>query len=161
MPMSMLADDVAAYDWSVAGGGICGKHCKAILAPLALLDAQQHALGFDVRHLQRHDFGDPQSGAIGGAQCGLVLRPGGRLQQPCDLLQAQDPRDPARLPHECEVPCHLGAVERHGEEETQRHNRAIDARRTSAGLCLMQLGKGEDPQAWLYPARGRERLYMF
>ena len=25
----------------------------------ALLDAQQHALGIDVRHLQRHDFRDP------------------------------------------------------------------------------------------------------
>src|ERR1700726_1926148 len=54
---------------------------KAILAPLALLDAQQHALGIDVRHLQRHDFGDPQSSAIGGAQRRLVLRPGGRLQR--------------------------------------------------------------------------------
>jgi len=50
------------------------------------------------------------------------------------------------------------AVERHGEEETQRCNRAIDARRTHAGLRLMQLGKGEDPQARPYPARGRERL---
>src|SRR5450631_3664806 len=59
----------------------------------------------------------PQSGAIGGAQRGLVLRPGSRLQQPCDLLQAQDHRDPARLSHEREVPCHLGAVERHGEED--------------------------------------------
>jgi hypothetical protein len=41
------------------------------------------------------------------------------------------------------VLCHLGAVERHGEEETQRHNRTIDARRTSAGLCLMQLEKAK------------------
>src|SRR6202023_1991149 len=42
-----------------------------------------------------------------------------------------------------EVPCHLGAVERHGEEETQRRNRAIDARRTHAGLRLMQLEKAK------------------
>ena len=41
-----------------------GKHCKAILAPLALLDAQQHALAIDIRHLQVRDFGDPQSGVI-------------------------------------------------------------------------------------------------
>src|SRR5712664_2018276 len=41
------------------------------------------------------------------------------------------------------MPCHLGAVERHGEEETQRHNRAIDARRTRAGLGLMQLEKAK------------------
>ena len=78
-----------------------------------------------------------------GPERGLVLRPGSRLQQPCDLLQAQDHRDLAWLPHEREVPCHLGAVERHGEEETQRRNRAIDARRTHAGLRLMQLEKAK------------------
>src|SRR6202048_2229305 len=86
---------------------------------------------------------ESMSDTISGAQRGLILRPGGRLQQPCDLLQAQDHRDLARLPHEREVPCHLGAVERHGEEETQRRNRAIDARRTHAGLRLMQLEKAK------------------
>src|SRR5712672_3795680 len=49
----------------------------------------------------------------------------------------------AEDPHEREVPCHLGAVERHGEEETQRCNRAIDARRTHAGPRLMQLEKAK------------------
>src|SRR5947199_420638 len=86
---------------------------------------------------------DPQSGAIGGAQRGLVLRPGRRFQQPCDLLQAQDHRDPARFPHEGEVPRHLGAVERHVEKEAQRCNRAIDARRTQPDLRLMQLEKAK------------------
>jgi hypothetical protein len=42
------------------------RDCKAILAPLALLE--RSSIGIDVRHLQRHDFGDPQSGAISGAQ---------------------------------------------------------------------------------------------
>ena len=37
------------------------------------------------------------------------------------------------------MPCHLRAVEGHGEEEAQRRNRAVDARRTHAGLRLMQL----------------------
>src|ERR1017187_698237 len=41
------------------------------------------------------------------------------------------------------MPCHLRAVERHGEEETQRHNRAIDARRTHPDLRLMQLEKAK------------------
>src|SRR5258708_9959449 len=49
----------------------------------------------------------------------------------------------AEDPHEREVPCHLGAVERHGEEETQRCTRAIDARRTHAGPRLMQLEKAK------------------
>src|SRR6202171_1229098 len=29
-PMSVLADDVAAHDWSVAGAGICGKPGKSM-----------------------------------------------------------------------------------------------------------------------------------
>ena len=37
------------------------------------------------------------------------------------------------------MPCHLRAVEGHGEEEAQRRNRAVDARRTHAGLRLVQL----------------------
>src|SRR5258708_12861009 len=45
----------------------------------------------------------------------------------------------AWLPHDREVPCHLGASERHGEEETQGRNRAIDARRTHAALSPIQL----------------------
>ena len=38
----------------------------AILAALALLDAQHHALGVDVRNLQRDHLGNPQSGTIDG-----------------------------------------------------------------------------------------------
>src|SRR6201987_5972865 len=37
------------------------------------------------------------------------------------------------------MPGHLGAVERHGEKEAQRRNRAVDARRTYASPGLMQL----------------------
>src|SRR5262245_34816195 len=37
------------------------------------------------------------------------------------------------------MPRHLGSVEGHGEEEAQRRNRSVDARRTHAGLRLMQL----------------------
>jgi hypothetical protein len=42
-----------------------GEHRKAILAPLALLDPQQHALGVDIRHLQRDDLGNAQARPIG------------------------------------------------------------------------------------------------
>jgi hypothetical protein len=35
-----------------------GEHGKAIFAAFALLDPQQKALGLDVRHLERDDFGD-------------------------------------------------------------------------------------------------------
>jgi hypothetical protein len=64
-------------------------------------------------------------------------------EQATNALAQRLAKSPVRLPHEREVPCHLGAVERHGEEETQRRNRAIDARRTHAGLRLMQLEKAK------------------
>ena len=38
MPMSVLADDVAAHDWSVAGAGICGKPGRS----MATLTWQSH-----------------------------------------------------------------------------------------------------------------------
>src|ERR1700716_2870118 len=37
-----------------------GEHRVAILAALALLDAQHHALGVDIGYLQRDDLGDAQ-----------------------------------------------------------------------------------------------------
>jgi hypothetical protein len=37
-PMSLLADDVAAHDWSVAGAGICGKPGRS----MATLIWQRH-----------------------------------------------------------------------------------------------------------------------
>jgi hypothetical protein len=61
------------------------------------------------------------------------------LQQPRDLLGAQDHRDLTRLTHESEVSRHLGSVEGHGEEEAQRRNRPVDTRRPYAGLRLVQL----------------------
>ena len=36
----------------------------AVLAPLAALDAQQHALGIDIADLERDNFRDAQSGAV-------------------------------------------------------------------------------------------------
>src|SRR5207253_3632349 len=51
------------------------QHGMAILAALALLDPQQHALGVDVADLERDDLGDAQSGAVGGSECSPVLRP--------------------------------------------------------------------------------------
>jgi hypothetical protein len=115
------------------------------------LDGSIHFICMDWRHLGELRAAGEQAyselknicvwvtRSVGGAQRGLVLRSGGGLQQPCDFFGAQDRRDFARLTHEGEVSRHLGSVEGYGEEEAQRRNRAVDARRTHAGLRLMQL----------------------
>src|SRR5260370_8551023 len=52
-----------------------GKHRIAILASLALLDAQHHAFGVDVRDLQRDHLGNTQTCTTGDTQRRLVLHP--------------------------------------------------------------------------------------
>ena len=115
------------------------EHRVTILAALAVLDAQHHALAVDVRDLQRDDLGDAQAGAIGDAERGLVLDAGRRLQEARDLLGAQDDRQLARLMHDRQMPGRVGAIERHGEEEPQRRDGGVDERRAGAGLGQMQL----------------------
>ena len=115
------------------------KHRMAILAALALLDADQHARRVDVGHLERHHLGDAQPGTIGRAEGGLVFGSRCRFEQPCDFLHAQHQRQLARLMDDREATGQIGPVERHGEEEAQRRNRAVDARRLHAGLRLVHL----------------------
>jgi hypothetical protein len=67
------------------------------LAPLAALDAQQHALGIDIVRFECHHFGDAQAGSIGRGERGLVLRSCCRLKQQRDLLDAEHRRQPLRL----------------------------------------------------------------
>src|SRR3954447_18909951 len=65
------------------------EHRKAVLASLALLDPEQHALGIDVADLERHDLGHAQARTIGSAERRLVLRPRGRLQEARHFFGAQ------------------------------------------------------------------------
>ena len=44
------------------------QHREAILAPLALLDTQQHALAVDIGGLEGHHLHRAQAGAVGHAQ---------------------------------------------------------------------------------------------
>ena len=101
------------------------QHDVAVLAALALLDADHHALAVDVGDLERDDLGDAQARAIGDAQRRLVLEPGRRLQQPRHLLRAQHDRQLARLVDERAVCSTISwPLERDREEEPQRRDRA-------------------------------------
>src|SRR6516225_1255476 len=65
------------------------QHGVAVLATLALLDSQHHALGIDVADLERYNLGDAQPSAIGGGERRRVLRPRRRLEQQRDLFDAE------------------------------------------------------------------------
>jgi len=133
-----------------------GKALQAILAPLALLDAQAACARNDVRHLQRHDFGDPQSGTIGGAQRGLYFGPGAASSRPCDLLRLKITGilRGSRTNVRCRA---ISGGRASREEETQRRNRAMMLAHQRR-LRLMQLEKAKILRRGRYPARGRERL---
>ena len=50
------------------------EHGVAILAALALLDAQRHALAIDVPDFKRDDFAGAKSRAVGDRKGGLMLQ---------------------------------------------------------------------------------------
>ena len=74
------------------------QHGVAILAPLALLDAQGHALTVDIADLQPDHLAGAQAGAVGHRQRRLVLQVAGRREQPGYLVPAQDHRQRVRAP---------------------------------------------------------------
>src|SRR5215470_15253108 len=69
------------------------QHGMAILAALAHLDPDQHALQIDVADPQHDGLAAAQTGAIGDAERSLVLETGTwrSLDQPGDLIRSKDP----------------------------------------------------------------------
>ena len=72
----------------------------AILAALALIDAEHHAFAIDVGHLQRGDLGHTQPRTIGDAERRLVLDAGRGLQKARHFLGAQHDRNLPAAPRQ-------------------------------------------------------------
>src|SRR5437763_12390936 len=84
------ADDGTAthFDWMILHVSLHLRRMTEVCdLPIgtALLTIDRSHVRLAQRHLECHHLGDPQSGAVGRAQCGLVLRSGCRLQQACNL----------------------------------------------------------------------------
>jgi hypothetical protein len=93
------------------------QHGIAILAPLALLDAQRHPLAVDVGDLQRYHLARPQAGAMGHRQRRLRLQVARRRDQTCRFLPAQHHRQRPRYPHRLHLRHQLASIERDLEKE--------------------------------------------
>src|SRR5215207_9407451 len=102
------------------------QHHVAVLATLALLHADQHALAVDIGDLERDDFGSAQARAIGHAQRRLVLEPRRGIEQTHYLFWAEDDRQLARLMDEVRVLDDGVSLERHSEKEPQRRYVTVD-----------------------------------
>ena len=93
------------------------EHGVAVLASLALLDAQRHALAVDVGDLECDDLAHTQARAVGHRQRCLVLQVWRSGDQLRDLLAAQDHRQRARHAHVRHLGHQLGLAEGDVEEE--------------------------------------------
>ena len=115
------------------------QHGVAVLASLALFDPDQHARAVDIIDLEAGHLRHAQARAIGGAEYGLVFDARCRFEQPADFLDAQHRWQLARVARQDQAPRQVWPVERHGEEEAQRRDRAVDRRRLYAALALVHL----------------------
>jgi hypothetical protein len=81
------------------------EHRIAILAALALLDAQRHALAVDIADLERDDLAVAQAGAVGDGQRRLVLEVPRRGDEARDLVEWPTALSPRSCP--CRVTAFL------------------------------------------------------
>ena len=90
------------------------EHRVPVLAALALLDADQHALGVDIADAQHHHLAGSQACAVGDAQRRLVLEAwtGCRFQKTAHLLGRQHARQLPGVVHASEMAGELGTVQR-------------------------------------------------
>jgi hypothetical protein len=68
------------------------QHSVAVLAALAVLDVDQHALAVDRPDLQARDFADPKPGRIGGRQRDTIAQSRDRLEEANDLVGIENRR---------------------------------------------------------------------
>ena len=89
----------------------------AVLAALALVDAQAHPLGIDVRDLQMADLADPEPGSVSPHQHGEVLDVPGDGEQLDQLVMAEDIRQYRRRLGAGHVEVRVGSAERDAVEK--------------------------------------------
>ena len=106
------------------------EHDVAILLPLALADADDHALAVDVGDAQAGDLGDPQAGGIGGHEQGAVLEVGDGGEEAGHLVGAQDDRESAGL---------LGRGDARGDIVAAQ-GLAVEEAQGAAGLVIVAHG---------------------
>ena len=115
------------------------EHGVAILATLALLDAQRHAPTVDVAHLECHHLARAQPSAVSHRERRLVLQVAGRGDQAGDFLTAQHHRQRVRNTHRLHLVHQFAVIERDFEEELQPGDRGIERDRRDALIDQVQL----------------------
>ena len=104
------------------------QHHVALLAALAVLDADHHPAAVDVGDPEAGDLRHAQPGRVGGRQRGAGLQARDGLEEPHHLVGAQHHRQPPRLAGVGDPLGDLRHPERDAIEEPQRRHRLVEAR---------------------------------
>lgn len=115
------------------------EHGVTVLAALALLDSQRHALAVDVADLEGDDLADAQARAVGNRHRRLVLEVRGGGDQARRLLAAQHHWQGARHLNVLHLGQQLRATESDVEEQTQAGDRGVDGHRAGPGINQVKL----------------------
>ena len=115
------------------------QHDIAVLAALALLDANHHPAAVDVGELETGHLGRTQPGGIGGGQRGPMLQAWHRLEEAHHLLGAEHHRQLPWFARIGDPLRQIGPTERHSVEEPQRTDDLVQPRPGNAVGDQMQL----------------------
>ena len=115
------------------------QHDVAVLAALALLDADHHPAAVDVGDLEAHHLRDTQSGGIGGGQRGASFQARHRLEEAHDLVGTEHHRQLARLARMRDPLRQVGLAQRDAIKEAQGTDGLVQRRPRYAASNQMHL----------------------
>src|SRR5438552_896429 len=94
------------------------QKCVAVLPALSLLDPNRHPVAVDIADLEPDHFAHAQSRSVRDHQQHTVLRIRSALEEPLDLLSAQDLGEPLRHPRCGNAELRLISAERDAMKES-------------------------------------------
>ena len=134
------------------------QHDIAVLAALALLDADHHPAAVDVGELEAGHLGRTQSGRIGGGQRDAMLQVGHCLEEAHHLLGAEHHRQLAWFARIGDPLRQIGSTERGSVEEPQRADDLVQPRPGDAAADQMHLECAHVLEAKPVRRAAKERL---
>jgi hypothetical protein len=96
-----------------------GERHVPIFHPLALLDADSHAVGVEIRDFEGDYLADPQAGGVGRGEQEAMPSMRARLEQAPDFLAAEDLRQLLRLLGSRDLEVRARVAQRHVVEKAE------------------------------------------
>src|ERR1700731_4118296 len=122
---------------------VARQHDMAILAPFALLDANDLLRSIDMLDLQAYHLAGAQPAAVTEAEHDAGLETAGHRQQALHLVGAQHQRELLGLAHVIDLGGKIQSPQRHAEQEPHPGHDAVAIADAHAGLGQVQLKQAD------------------